>query len=53
MQSDLDLVLQLNISPWQQPHQPRQILWQLIISQQQPIRQQIIDRWRRGRCCGR
>jgi hypothetical protein len=52
MQSDLHFVLQIHVSPWQQPQQPGQILWHLI-SKQQRIRQQIINRWRHGRCRGR
>src|SRR6266571_3390599 len=44
VQSDLDLVLQVDVGPWQQPQQPGQVFWHLIA--QQRIRQQIIDRWR-------
>ena len=51
MQSDLDLVLQVHVGPWQQPQQPRQVFWHLIA--QQRIRQQIINRWRHRRCRGR
>jgi hypothetical protein len=51
MQGDLDFVLQVDVSPWQQPQQPGQIFWHLI-TQDQRIRQQIINGWRHRRCRG-
>ena len=47
MQGDLDFILQVDVSPWQQVQQPGQILWHLI-RQQVINRQQLINRWRHG-----
>jgi len=50
MQRNLHFVLQVNVGPWHQSQQPRQVVWDLIT--QGNIGQQIINRWRHGRCRG-